>query len=68
MITKIMDFGEQGYLFIQDDGFLYLWAIDHVVDEDTDWKRISHRLYNACLNEAKYYKQRNINVRYISIE
>ena len=68
MITKIMDFGEQGYLWIQDDGVLYLWAIDNIVDEDTDWKRISQRLYNACFNEAKFYKQTNINIRYIPIE
>jgi hypothetical protein len=68
MITKIIDFGEQGFLFIKDDGVFYFWCISNVVDEDTDWKRISQRLYNACFNEAKFYKQKNINVRYIPIE
>ena len=69
MITKIFYFGpEQGFLWIKDDGVFYFWCIDHLIDENTDWKVISQKLYNACLNEAKYYKQKNVNVRFIEVE
>ena len=68
MTTKVMDFGDQGFLWIQDDGFLYTWCIAPFIDESTKWTRISHRLYEACLNESKHYKKQNVNVRFVEIE